>query len=209
MQSGRRLIGGVAVAGLLGCAAEPAAARPDAAAPFTDSLPAARIDAGPVRAEVAPGGDLRLVGPGAPSGVVDRGVSAELAVSPDGRWLVYARRTVGESTDLARVPLPAGAPVEAITDWDGSEDRPVFSPDGGQLAFVSGRTGIASLYRMPWPPGAGAAVQWTNVGLEDVPRVPGQPPPGFIPPPAAGVRWADDGRLHFEAEGRTWAVALP
>lgn len=192
-----------------GCEPTAPAARPDARVPFTDSLPGARLDAGPLRVEVAPGGDLRLFGLGAPAGVVDRGVSAELAVSPDGRWLVYARRTVGESTDLARVPLPAGQPIEPLTDWDGNEDRPVFSPDGRALAFVSGRTGIASLYRMDWPPGPRPAVQWTNVGLEQRPRVPGQPPAGFIPPPAAGLRWAEDGRLHFEAEGRAWVLDPP
>jgi dipeptidyl aminopeptidase/acylaminoacyl peptidase len=64
------------------------------------------------------------------------------AVSPDGAWAVYGRRTIegGEyRTRLWRVPLDRGRP-EQLTFAEANDLRPHFSPDGQSLAFVSDRS---------------------------------------------------------------------
>ena len=65
-----------------------------------------------------------------------------VAVSPDGKWAAYSRRTVesGEyRSRLWRVPLDRGRP-EQLTFADANDVRPEFSPDGRSLLFLSDRT---------------------------------------------------------------------
>ena len=134
--------------------------------------------------------------------LIDHDVLPELSFAPDERTLVYGREEHGQ-TDLWRVVLPDGEP-ERLLDWPGSsEDRPAHGPDG--LAFVSGVTGIASLWVLDLE--SGETLQVTNVGVEDEPRAPGVAPRGFVPPPdPETLRWDDDG-VHWVADERAWTVA--
>ena len=100
----------------------------------------------------------------------------ELAVSPDGESVVYARRTI-EGREyrkrLWRVPWRGGR-AEQLTHGD-LDARPRFSPDGSSLAFLSRRSGKTR----PWllPLGGGA--------------------PRELPAPdgdVADARWSPDGR---------------
>jgi dipeptidyl aminopeptidase/acylaminoacyl peptidase len=66
----------------------------------------------------------------------------DVAVSPDGEWAAYSRRTIegGEyRSRLWRVPLNRGRP-EQLTFADANDVRPAFSPDGEQLVFLSDRS---------------------------------------------------------------------
>jgi dipeptidyl aminopeptidase/acylaminoacyl peptidase len=100
----------------------------------------------------------------------------QVAVSPDGAWAAYSRRTVEKDeyrSRLWRVPLGRGRP-EQLTSADANDLRPEFSPDGQSLAFVSDR----SERFQPWilPLGGGeprsaaeldgqvAAVKWSSDG---------------------------------------------
>ena len=56
------------------------------------------------------------------------------AISPDGRWIVAARR--GSPWQVVKLPAAGGEPV-ALTEGT----QPVWSPDGRRLAFVSSRRG--------------------------------------------------------------------
>lgn len=96
-------------------------------------------------------------------------------------------------------------------------DRPALSPDGEQVAFVSGRSGIASLWLVPFD--GGEPIQLTNRGLTS-PAVspahldgpvhpPGQPPAGFVPPPHSGPPRFDGDRLVWDAPDGPQEVALP
>ena len=64
------------------------------------------------------------------------------AVSPDGEWVAYSRRTVEYDTYRARlwrVPLRGGRP-EQLTFADANDVFPRFSPRGDELVFLSDRS---------------------------------------------------------------------
>ncbi len=156
-------------------------------------------------AVVAPGGDLSVRTAGGQTTPLDVEVDPRLVFSSAEDWLVYARRGPLLETDLWRVRLPDGQPQQ-VTAWTGTEDRPLLSPDGRHLAFVSGRTGIASWWLVdltgPLPVPEDAGRQLSNIGVEDQPRQPGQPPAGWVPVPAnADYAWVDD-QLVWVADGR-------
>lgn len=156
----------------------------------SDGIPA-RVTEGPGgwTAEVSEGGSLRLAAPDGRSLSLPGPALAEVAFSPAGDRFAYARGRAESA--LVVVPLPPDGSERLIADWGVSVDRPSFSPDGHRLAFVSGRTGIASVWVVDLDlanPSA-AAVQVTNVGLEREPHAPGEPPPGFVPPPEGAPRW--------------------
>lgn len=162
---------------------------------------------------------LRVPGPDGAPVELDRDVLPEVALAPAGDRLVYPRRR--PDTELVITPVPASGPPRVLLSNHCSQDRPVFSPDGARVAFVSGCTGIASVWVIdlddtglgarPGPDGLPAPVQVTNRGLEQVPRVPGQPPEGWIPAPEGrSLAWSSDGAtLSWTARGRRFTVAAP
>lgn len=175
----------------------------------TDGIPAALSTSsdGTWTARVMRGGALVVDGPQGKRRVAEAGVLHVVDFSPTGRHLAYSQQTEFPDADLHLLDLQQleGDPLQ-LTDWPGPEDRPLFSPDGTQLAFVSGRTGWASVYVLDLDGGAGAEPrQLTNVGVEDLPRRPGEPPEGFVPPPASNFQWTAAG-LSWEAEGEAWSV---
>lgn len=134
--------------------------------------------------------------------------------------LVFSRTGDTPLADLFAVNLSSGL-ISQLTEWPGYEDRPVFSPDGGRLAFFSGRTGLASLYvsnvslhvsssaPLNTSPNVSNVslsepVQLTNVGLEKAGRI-GGPPKGYVPPPDDGVViWTD--AIRWLAQGESIEV---
>jgi len=72
----------------------------------------------------------------------------DVALSPDGSSVVYARRTIEKGAyrkRLWRVAFEGGEP-ERLTSSDGSDGAPRFSPDGKSLLFLSDRSGQTQ----PW-----------------------------------------------------------
>ena len=111
------------------------------------------------------------------------------------------------------VVLPIDGHLVQVTNLPGAEELEVVSPDGTWVAFVSGTTGLASVWAQPLPTGAvpePIPIQVTNVGLERVRRTLGQPPEGFIPVPdrANGLRWIDDRTLAWSAQGVGYTAAV-
>ncbi|MCA9105566.1 MAG: PD40 domain-containing protein [Planctomycetales bacterium] len=64
-------------------------------------------------------------------------------LSPDGARIVFEWRG-----DLWSVATRGGR-ARRVTSHEANESRPLFSPDGKQLAFVSNRTGSSQVYLMP------------------------------------------------------------
>jgi len=188
---------------LIACTPGPVGAPMDGLPPRRTLSPSRRWEA-----MVAEGGALRIrpAGQEAEAIPVDEGVSPDLAFSPDESLLIYARRTPHNEADLWQVALRDGVPEapRPLLQWPGTEDRPVVSPAGDRVAFVSGRTGIASIWLLDLE--TAETRQLTNVGLDEAPRAPGSPPRGFVPPPdTASFDWIDEG-LRWVADQRAWVA---
>jgi hypothetical protein len=70
-----------------------------------------------------------------------------------------------------------------------------ISPDGAWVVWVSGASGLASLWAAPFD--GGEPRQLTNEGVVPAGATPGHPPAGFVAPPHQGpptVERLDDGR---------------
>jgi Tol biopolymer transport system component len=68
---------------------------------------------------------------------------ANPAVSPDGKWLVFAssRGRSLDQTSLWLAPLGAARPPHRLTDGTGIDAHPVWTPDGAAVVFASTRDG--------------------------------------------------------------------
>src|SRR5688500_1672992 len=78
---------------------------------------------------------------------VDDGYDADVAVSPDGKWMAFSSTRHNERGDvyLQRVD---GLSVTQLTSDADDDATPVFSPDGRRIAFASTRAGTWDIYLM-------------------------------------------------------------
>lgn len=73
----------------------------------------------------------------------------EMDLSPDGSTVIFNVRN-----DLWSVPVnkdgdsPNRDDATQLTDWEGSDEQPTYTPDGKSLFFVSDRDGADRLYKM-------------------------------------------------------------
>jgi dipeptidyl aminopeptidase/acylaminoacyl peptidase len=110
-------------------------------------------------------------------------------LSPDGRWLVFARREADLAANKASTGLwiedlrarDAAPPVRLTPDgWN--VNSPAFAPDGGTVYFLSGKGGSSQLYAIPTS--GGTPRQVTDFALD-----------------VGGFRLSPDGkRMAFHAE---------
>ena len=82
---------------------------------------------------------------------------AEPSLSPDGQTIAFA-----SGGDIWTAPAAGGVARLLVTD-PATESRPLWSPDGTRLAFVSTRSGVANLYVMTLATGAVARLTWSDV----------------------------------------------
>lgn len=130
------------------------------------------------------------------------------ALSADGRRVAISHRddgAVASAIDVVEQGEEGLVRRRLVTE--GAPDRVAMSPDGRWVVYVSGATGIASVWAAPFD--GGAAVQLTNVGVEKQLREPGQPPEGFVPPPWQDPPRVEDGRVRWTSEDGEHEVALP
>jgi len=78
------------------------------------------------------------------------------AVSPDGSTIVFS-----SGGDLWSVPL-AGGTAHLLVAHSAHESRPVWSPDGRSLAFVSTRTGNGDVYTFSFASGEVRRLTWDD-----------------------------------------------
>lgn len=75
----------------------------------------------------------------------------DVALAPDGSTVVYSRRVIADNayrTHLWTVPW-SGGEARQLTHSPVNDTRPVFSPDGRSLAFVSDRGGREQPWVLP------------------------------------------------------------
>ena len=72
-----------------------------------------------------------------------QGDESEFVISPDGATIVYSTQTQGageaftNNSDLFRIPVSGGAPVNLTSANAGPDGAPAFSPDGRHLAWLA------------------------------------------------------------------------
>jgi TolB protein len=145
---------------------------------------------------VSPAGELVRADARGEHVLLDRALGKP-APRADGSVVVARRDGPGES-DLWLVALDGTA--RALAPAPGPDDSPVALPDG-RIAFVSGRTTLASLFVVD--PDGGEPRQITNRGL-----VAGKPRPGFVPPPLRVLEAGASHLLYDAGGGELWRVDL-
>lgn len=139
--------------------------------------------------------------------VLAENVRGDLSPSADEKTLAMTLRGAnGDNGETAVAVSDLNGELRVIADSNGVDDRPSLSPDGKTVVFVSGRTGVASLWRTTLA--GGEPVQITNLGIQaGVAR--NGPPEGFVPPPVMGdrVQWLSNDTLRYDAGGgEYWRV---
>lgn len=159
--------------------------------------------------ELAGGGVLTLTTAAGGTARWSEGVVGLPSLDARGERVVYAERRPGEHSTvlLARERAQGWEKARVLVQGGGNPDRVSLAADGARVAFVSGKSGLASLWAVPFV--GGAPVQLTNGGVEKQPRAPGLPPFGFVPPPhREPPRW--EGKvLRWTSPAGEHEVALP
>ncbi len=76
------------------------------------------------------------------------GWEAEAKISPDGSDIVYAAEGADGNVDIWLVDARGGNPIR-LTDDPAADRSPSWFPDGGAVAFVSERNGVAGAWKVP------------------------------------------------------------
>jgi tricorn protease len=149
---------------------------------------------------------------------------AEPGISPDGREVAFV-----SGGDIWTAPLGGAVPVASLlVSHPATESRPLYSPAGGALAFVSNRTGNgdiyvlrfgdASLTRLTFDDGAEILDGWSRdgkwiffssttrdiAGMNDVFRV---SVTGGTPMPVTNERYTNEFFSALSPDGRTLAFS--
>ncbi len=156
---------------------------------------AAALGSGETVYAVTPQAELVRIDESGDTRLLD-GVIGSPAPLRDGSVIIARDQGDTGETDLWLVP-ENGAP-RAIAPAPGPDDLPVELPDG-RIAFVSGRSGIVSLFTVDLK--NGAVVQLTNRGLQV-----GKPLTGFVPPPETVLEVSEHTITYDAGGGARWRV---
>jgi tricorn protease len=99
---------------------------------------------------------LIFAGPASAQAPAPKPALAEPALSPDGAEIAFA-----SGGDIWTVPAAGGTAHLLVTD-PATESRPIWSPDGSQLAFLSTRNGAPNIYIVTLATGAVRRLTWSD-----------------------------------------------
>jgi hypothetical protein len=136
--------------------------------------------------ELEPGGALQILEPAGLRALGGQAVG-EPALSDDHRRVAWSHAPQARPETVVSVMSCDGdrwGEPRTLVEGPGSPDRVAISPDGAWVVWVSGASGVASLWAAPFE--GGDAAQLTNTGVDRASAAPGSPPPGFVPVPHRG-----------------------
>ncbi len=96
---------------------------------------------------------------------ISLGRVADPQISPDGKHVAfvvtrYSLETNAGDSDIYIAPI-GGGEVRRLTNREGRDSQPRFSPDGAVIAFTSSRSGKSQIWTLPL--GGGEAAQMTHL----------------------------------------------
>jgi Tol biopolymer transport system component len=128
---------------------------------------------------------------------------APTGITPDGKHLIFQRRSEGTDWDIVQLSLDDSHSRETLVNTRFAEGNAVVSPNGHWLAYQSSASGRWEVYVQPYPGLTGSRWQVSSTG-------------GSEP------TWTRDGRelvflaandrlmsVAVKADGATWAATLP
>jgi tricorn protease len=135
--------------------------------------------------------------------------------SPDGQWLLYARRDGSFASELYIVPAggaTAADPARNVTRYATYNGDVTWSADGKKIAFLSDRRGEANLYVLDLqkpaapnftekPSSSGVNIDWEDIHLRARAVVPAPVATAVISPDGAKVAYRD------QREGDLWVAS--
>ena len=80
--------------------------------------------------------------------------------SPDGRWIVFARGPNRDETNVFKMPVAGGEPVQLT--FLNRATSPAWSPDGQRVAFVSNQNGTPTVWTIGANGGTAQPLERTN-----------------------------------------------
>jgi len=115
-----------------------------------------------------------------------------MAISPDGRTLLYWDDTGGHNNIFSSSPNPSDrAHPTRIISGSGSQTAVGFSPDGKWITYTSDESGRPEVYLAPYPVNRGPGRQQVSVNGGN------------------GSEWSADGRaLYYALDNRIWHVSV-
>jgi tricorn protease len=159
------------------------------------------------------GGRLLTMAPDGKDGkvVVDQATVFDYEWSPDGKWIVFARRDGSFASELYMVPATgptAAEPIRNITRYATFNSGVTWSANGKKLAFLSERRGTGTLHVMELEKPAAetdkkpmlsslgfakptVAIDWDDLHLRVKPVVPGLVDEAAISPDGRQVAYRD------------------
>jgi dipeptidyl aminopeptidase/acylaminoacyl peptidase len=95
----------------------------------------------------------------------------EAQISPDGKWVAYSVGSPDKAADrtvrnIWLVPTPGGEPRQLTRS--GRDSRPLWSPDGKKLAFLSSRDGGSQIYLISVEGGEATKLTSLSTGADNV-----------------------------------------
>jgi hypothetical protein len=136
--------------------------------------------------------------------LITRPVLGDFAVDPLGQRIAVVRPD-SEPDSWIELIDRSGRHLATLCEPQGPNAWPLFSPDGSEVYFVSGSTGVYSWFSVRAD--GERLTQLTNRGLHPGHDVLG---PSFVPPPASkpSIRFVDRARIEYDAGDSIWRLEL-